>query len=520
MNRIQDRKFLRKRDRLSVKQTKWTLFTAFVLGMLFSFAQLATDFNEETNRLHKTSRELIQVLDQPASFAAFNKDKKLARELIVGYFSYHPTYKAIISDIDGNVLASSTSELAHGPYRFLVDKLFGQAQKFEQKLFFQPQPSNVLDMANIKEVGKLEVWIDSYPAGKIFFERATRILIYGLLRNFVLAVVLLFIFHHFVTRPFNNLVGQLEQINPQVDTKSSIAIPDGHQKDEFALLGTRMNQMLEKIDHHIETQMQQAREIEEANIALFDAKVEAEAANEAKSNFLSIMSHELRTPMNGILGVARVLLLEEIDENQKELVQMVLKSGEGLNVILTEIATLTQLDSKGIVSEKNPFSLKQLEELLATLFLSEARVKKLELISEFDPKIAQTLVGDTVLLQQLLSNLIANAFKFTKEGQIKLIFSLVEEGPTSQTIKIQVIDTGIGISPDKQQLIWDIFTQADESSTRAYGGIGLGLPIVKRLSDLMGGQLELVSERGKGSTVTLTLALDFPTEMQARSLEA
>ncbi|MDX2469331.1 MAG: HAMP domain-containing sensor histidine kinase, partial [SAR324 cluster bacterium] len=382
MNTTQNPYRLRKRDRLSVKQTKWTLFTAFILGIVFSAAQLATDFHQERDRLNSTSRELIQVLDQPASFAAYNKDKKLSRELVVGYFSYHPTYKATISDSDGNVLASSTAELAQGPYRNAVDMLFGESRKFEQKLYFQPQPGSVLEMATLKEVGKLEIWIDSYSSGKIFLERAIRILVYGLLRNFTLAVVLLFIFHYFVSRPFNNIVGQLDKINPQVDTKTTISIPEGHQKDEFALLGSRMNQMLKKIDEHIESQMQQAREIEEVNIALLEAKEAAEAANEAKSNFLGIMSHELRTPMNGILGIAQVILSEETDEGRKDLCQLILSSGNRLNDILTEITTLTQLDSKSFQFEKRSFSLIQLEELLVTLFLSEASSKNLEITSE------------------------------------------------------------------------------------------------------------------------------------------
>ncbi len=250
----------------------------------------------------------------------------------------------------------------------------------------------------------------------------------------------------------------------------------------------------------------------EAEIMLIRAKEEAEAANRLKTQFLANMSHEIRTPMNAILGMARVTMETELTAAQRRYLQMILDAGQTLLGLLNDILDFSKLESDQILLERQPFDFCQLLEESARALAMQANAKGLDLICHPPAGLGHALIGDSLRLRQVLLNLLGNAIKFTPAGHILLRAAIVSEDDATVVMCVGVSDTGIGIDADKQAAIFDRFTQADSSTTRSFGGAGLGLAITGKLVELMGGTIRLESAKGRGSTfyVTLPFAKDIP----------
>jgi two-component system, sensor histidine kinase and response regulator len=237
------------------------------------------------------------------------------------------------------------------------------------------------------------------------------------------------------------------------------------------------------------------------------AKEQAEAANEAKSRFLATMSHEIRTPLNGIIGVASVLERLEPTPEQRELVQVIQRSGETLLVIINDILDISRIEAGKIDLEDKPFELARCIGEVAALFHSLADSKGIKLHVEHCAKLPAYASGDVARFRQILSNLVSNAVKFTEVGSVTIKTVVRDASPEAFTLQLQVADTGIGIPADKRARLFSAFSQVDASITRRFGGTGLGLVISKRLSNLMSGDISCESTPGKGSVFTVTLRL-------------
>ncbi|MEO6452794.1 MAG: ATP-binding protein, partial [Ginsengibacter sp.] len=253
--------------------------------------------------------------------------------------------------------------------------------------------------------------------------------------------------------------------------------------------------------------MQDITERKNAELEIVKAKLEADEARKTQEQFLANMSHEIRTPMNGIIGMTQLIAGTQLTGEQKEYVDTIRESGSNLLVIINDILDVTKIVAGKILIEEVDYIFKDVVKNSIKITQFRAESKGVSLTSEVDNNIHPVLIGDPVRLNQILTNLIGNAIKFTEKGEVKVKVKLLSEDDAKVKLEFAIEDTGIGIPEDKLESIFESFTQASSATTRKYGGTGLGLTITKQLIELQGGAISVTSKPGIGSTFSFFLEI-------------
>ena len=317
----------------------------------------------------------------------------------------------------------------------------------------------------------------------------------------ILAVVVAVITGRRISLPLTSIT---ETFNKLVKGESLTEIPGSLRQDEIGHLAQAANVFREKNEQTRELLLQTelfAKELQDRELSLEDALTKAEAATVAKSQFLANMSHEIRTPMNAVLGMLKLAQTTKLTERQRDYIDKAHMSAKSLLGLLNDILDFSKMDAGKLELDYHAFDLEELLRDLGTILSGSHgdNNKDVEVMFDCDTDLAKWFIGDRLRLQQILINLSSNALKFTQKGQVIISVKCIENLDKAQRIRFSVDDTGIGIDEKQLLKIFNGFEQAESSTTRRFGGTGLGLVIVKRLIELMGGEIQVKSELGRGS---------------------
>ncbi len=474
------------------------MLTVVLGAILFSVAAGAIAYRLGHTRARDNSRNALEGLsravDKTAAIGAYASDKVLLREITDGLVRNELVAFAEVSSAPGELL--SRSERADAPTA-------SEGPLIEVPLVSPFDASEVLGVLRIKgDGGRIAAAAnrETYTLAALMVGQAA-----------LIALLLYFAAARHFSNPLQRVARRLHAMPP--GTTARLTTPQRHQFDEIGMLIQSANAL-------IDTNAQaMARErdvragveatVEQRTVELRTAKEHAEAASIAKSQFLANMSHEIRTPMNGVIGMAELLMSTSLAPRQRHFARSLQASADAMMRLLNDILDFSKIEAGRMEIERLPFSPAKVAAETAAHWAESAQAKGLELICNLAPDIAPWVWGDPHRIRQCLDNLVSNAVKFTATGEIEIgLSNLIEAPGGAPELRYSVRDTGVGIAEEAKPRLFAAFSQADNSTTRKYGGTGLGLTITRQLAELMGGRIGMQSSAGVGTQMSLSTPLD------------
>lgn len=510
-------------SQISMRLARLSVLIAFGVGTVLSVAQVYLDYLTEGNALVQKIEESQRAFKPAATRVIFLLDEVLAKEVVTGFMQYDYVKRATILDEYDNVLATEERDtVAENPELNLTRVLIDNTDVYRYEL--------ELPEARGNPAGQLVLEVDRAVGMAPFMSRATTIFLSGLLRNFLLAMLLYIAFHAVIAKPLHSLVEQISKIDPEQPGEDRLRLGRQHENSEFGKLIRQINQSFDAMKGLLDNLRMTNRALSTSEEALrmrsweleqeiertrrtsqqlMQTKEQAEAANRAKSLFLANVSHELRTPLNAIIGFSS-LMGDEIygpvgHEKYRSYIQDILDSSRHLADVLGEVLDLAKIEASEVKIEDEDIDLKRLCTEVAALIRSQANEKRLKVSLDVADNLPH-LRGDRIRVKQSLLNVLSNAVKFTPKGKegVGVSAQLEADGHLS----ISVRDDGIGIAKDEQDLIFSPFIRSSTAHSRSHEGTGLGLSLVKAFIEMHDGWITLDSEPDQGSVFTI----HFPIE--------
>ncbi len=486
-------------------------------GMTVGLALIFTLSVTSITEVWQQRSQILADISSTANMIGFNvaaallfNDARSANDLLASLRNKPAIIAARLYNLEGVAFADYVAE----PYTLTLPADFAEARQQEQR----HNDSWLVDHKVIQDIrqnndviGHLYLAIDLRP---MWWS------VVGNLGQISLVTLIAFLLSLYYGKGLSALIAapliRLSSLAQQVSREKNYAVrAEGGGEDEVGQLVNSFNSMIEQVqerDAILEQQRDRLEdEVESRTAALREAVKEAQAASVAKSQFLANMSHEIRTPMNGVLGMTELLLGTELNSTQKQYAETVFNSADSLLTIINDILDFSKIEAGKMDLEEIDFNLSDLCEQLTALFFERAQQKHIDLNCELDPDVEHEVRGDPYRLRQVLTNLLSNALKFTEIGSVKLQVSQAGADALATGadvhLRFRISDTGIGVPAEAMSRLFKSFSQADGSTTRKYGGTGLGLIISKELCDLMGGTIDVVSTPNAGTVFTVEIPL-------------
>ncbi len=471
------------------------IYALILVPCLLLFASLTYFFIDKslqraTEHMNQRGELIVKQLAQTAEYSLFTGDLTMLEGLASQLLNQTDIVSIEIRDKFGNVIFQRTN-----PRLAKAVDLAVYHQSVMAQASFQ---DDFIDRAEDQKLGEVDIKLSR----QALREEQKQIWLFGaLIALSILAVAVLGALYYGrrLSQSILSLTQSVRQLrNGRYDVRVKVDV-----NNELNRLANDLNALAETLEKSREAEQQYTE-------ALVRAKEQAEAADRAKSEFLANISHELRTPMNGAMGMLQLLADANLPEQEKEYVQLALQSTQHLLTLINEILDFEKLSAGRVAIEHINFDAYDRLTSIAKTFRSQAEQKGISLKIDVETLKGKEIGTDPTRVTQIASNLISNAVKFTEKGHVTLRAELIESDQ-QKWLKIEVSDTGPGIEPENQKRIFEAFTQGDNSTTRRYGGTGLGLTITRQLTELLGGTITLDSQPGQGATFTVTLPVTVRT---------